>query len=212
VVLVAAFAGFAPSYFLRGFSGSPPLSPLLHVHGVVFTSWLLLLLTQSALIARHRVNWHRRLGIGGAVLAAAMVPLGMMTGIVCARNGFTEGKPEALVFLIFPVGQTLMFGALMGAAIWKRRQPQIHRRLILLSTAVVITPAISRLPFVPNPMIWLVLSALFVIAGMAHDWRTRGRVHPIYVWGGLAILLPGPVRFALGQTGAWQSFARLLIE
>ena len=196
---MAAFAGFAPSYFLRGLSGRPPLSPLLHVHGLVFTSWLLLLLTQSALIARHRVNWHRRLGIGGAVLAAAMVPLGMMTGIVGARNGFTEGKPEALVFLIFPVGQTLMFGALMGAAIWKRRQPEIHRRLILLSTAVVITPAISRLPFVPNPMISLVLSALFVLAGMVHDWKMRGRVHPIYVWGGLAILLSGPVRFALGQ-------------
>jgi hypothetical protein len=61
-------------------------------------------------------------------------------------------------------------------------------------------------------MIALVLSALFVVAGMIHDWKSRGRVHPIYVWGGLVILVSGPVRFALGQTSAWQSFARFLVE
>jgi hypothetical protein len=188
------------------------LDPLLHVHGLVFTSWLLLLLTQASLVARHRVDWHRRLGIAGAVLAAVMVPLGIMTGIEGARQGIATGGPESLAFLIFPLGQMILFAAFMGAAVWKRRQPESHRRLILLSAAVVVTPAISRIPFVPNPMIALVLSALFVVAGMIHDWKSRGRVHPIYVWGGLVILVSGPVRFALGQTSAWQSFARFLVE
>jgi hypothetical protein len=210
--LVTTFAGFAPSYFLRGLSDRPPLSPLLHVHGMVFTSWLLLLFTQSALVAQHRVTWHRRLGIAGTILAAGMVPLGAMVSIEGARRGTAAGGLDSLVFLIFPLGQIVMFGALMGAAIWKRRQPEIHRRLVLLSTAVVITPAISRLPFVPNPMVSLALSALFVVAGMVHDWKSRGRVHPIYIWGALFILLSGPARFALGHTGAWQSFARFLVE
>ncbi|MQA29552.1 MAG: hypothetical protein GEU82_06900 [Luteitalea sp.] len=106
----------------------------------------------------------------------------------------------------------VLFAAFAGAALWKRRQPEIHRRLILLSTAVVVTPAISRLPFVPNAIVALVLSTLFVAAGIVHDWRSRRRVHPIYIWGGLIILMSGPVRFALGQTGAWHAFARFLIE
>jgi hypothetical protein len=211
-LLVTVVAGFAPTYFLRGLSDRPPLSPLFHVHGLVFTSWLLLLLTQTALVARHRVDWHRRLGIGGAVLAAVMVPLGIMAGIAGARHGTATGGLEPLVFLIFPVGQIVMFAGFMGAAVWKRRQPEIHKRLVLLSTVVVVTPAISRLPFVPNPMISLLLSALFVVAGMVHDWRSRGRVHPIYIWGVVVIVLSGPVRFALGHTAAWQSFARFLVE
>jgi hypothetical protein len=49
----------------------------------------------------------------------------------------------------------------------------------------------------------LLLSALFVVAAMARDWRTRRRVHPIYVWGALIIGAPGPLRFALAQTNAW---------
>ncbi len=61
-------------------------------------------------------------------------------------------------------------------------------------------------------MIALLLSALFVVAGIVHDWRSRGRVHPIYIWGSLVILLSGPVRFALGQSGPWLSFARFLIH
>src|SRR5437870_683872 len=69
---LSAFAGFAPTYFLRGLSDKAPLSPLLHVHGAAFSAWLLLLVTQSTLVAAHRVAWHKRLGIFGAVLAAAM--------------------------------------------------------------------------------------------------------------------------------------------
>src|SRR5438445_1036654 len=32
------FLGFAPSYYLKGFTDSRPLSPLLHVHGLVMRS------------------------------------------------------------------------------------------------------------------------------------------------------------------------------
>jgi hypothetical protein len=210
--LVTAFAGFAPTYFLRGLSHRPPLSPLLHVHGLAFTSWLVLLLVQTSLVARHRVDWHRRLGIAGAALATVMVPLGVAASIAGARHGLAVKGPEALTFLIFPLGQITMFAAFVGAAMWKRKTPEIHRRLILLSTAVLITPAISRLPFGGNPVVSLLLTALFVVAAMIHDWKARGRVHSLYVWGVLVILLSGPVRFALGHTDAWQSVARWLVR
>lgn len=210
--LVTTFAGFAPTYFLRGLSHRTPLGPLLHVHGLVFTAWLILLLVQTALVARHRVAWHRRLGIAGALIATAMVPLGVMAAIAGARRGFAAGSADSLTFLIFPVGQMIMFAACVVGAMTMRRKPEIHRRLIMLATVLVVTPAISRLPLVPNPMVAILLSALFVVAGIVHDWKSRGRVHPVYIWGGLVMLASGPVRFALGHTDAWQSVARFLIQ
>lgn len=208
--LVTAFAGFAPTYYLKGLSHTPPLGPLLHVHGLVFTAWLLLLLTQTTLVAAHRVDLHKRLGIAGAMLAAVMVPLGWMTALAAARGGAARPGLASLSFLIFPLGQILLFAGFIGAALWKRRQPELHRRLVLIATACLMTPALSRL--VGSPIVSLALTALFVVAGILHDWRSRGRVHPIYAWGVLVILLSGPARFALGHTGAWQSFARLLVE
>ena len=209
--LVTAFAGFAPTYYLKGLSHAPALSPGLHLHGAVFTAWLLLLFAQTALVAAHRVDLHRRLGIAGAILAAMMVPLGMMTAIAGAQRGSTRPGFEPMGFMIFPFGQVVLFAIFIGAALWNRRRSELHRRLVLVATACLMTPAITRLPFVgQRPILSLGLSALFVVAGMLHDWKSRGRVHPVYVKSVLVILLSGPARFALGQTAAWQSFARFL--
>jgi hypothetical protein len=64
----------------------------------------------------------------------------------------------------------------------------------------------------PRPVAALVLSVAFVVAGMVHDWRARGRVHRLYVWATVAIILSGPVRLGLGHTAAWQAFIRSLVE
>jgi hypothetical protein len=210
--LVTTIAGFGPTYFLKEIYHTPPLSPLLHVHGMVFTCWLLLLLAQSALVASRRVDVHRRLGIAGAVLAAAMIPLGVLVAIEAARRGAATPGLTPLSFMVFPIGAVVMFAGFIGAALWKRRKPEIHRRLIVLGTVSILTPAIARLPFTGhNPVLALVLSLLFVVAGMVHDWRTRRRVHPLYIWGGIIILLSGPGRSAIGQTAAWQAFAQMLV-
>ncbi|MCC6995970.1 MAG: hypothetical protein IT370_15280 [Deltaproteobacteria bacterium] len=210
--LLTAFAGFAPTYFLRGLSQRPALGPLLHLHGLVFTGWLVLLIVQSALVAGRRVAVHRMLGIAGALLALAMLPLGAIAALEGARRGISRPGAQPLVFLLFPLGQLVMFAGFLAAALWLRRKPESHRRLILVATATLMTPALSRLPFVPHPMVSLGLSALFVVAGMVHDWKTRGRVHRVYLLGAAVIVLSGPLRVALGHTAAWQSLARWLIS
>lgn len=209
--LVTAFAGFAPTYFLRGLSHRPPLRPMLHVHGAAFTAWLVLLVVQATLVRAHRLDWHRRLGVLGAALATAMVPLGVMAALESARLGAAAGNAKAFRFLVFPLGQVAMFGVLFVAAIWQRRRPEIHRRLIILATTALMPPAIARLigrSGVPA----LSLSMLFVVAAMVHDWRSRGRVHPIYIWAVAAFLASGPLRLALAQSPAWSALARLLTQ
>ena len=72
--LITVFLGFGPTYFFKPFQASPPLSTLLHVHGLMFTTWLVLLIVQSGLVRADRVDVHKRLGIFGAVLAATRAP------------------------------------------------------------------------------------------------------------------------------------------
>jgi len=71
VMFAAVFVGFSQTYYLKSAFGTPPLSWLYHVHGVAFTSWLLLLILQPALVLAGRTPLHRQLGW----IAGALVPL-----------------------------------------------------------------------------------------------------------------------------------------
>src|ERR1700735_3405902 len=70
-VIVTVFAGFAPTFYLRGsFTQTRPISVLLHVHGIVFSAWVSFFLIQTLLIARGARRLHQRLGWVGAGLRA----------------------------------------------------------------------------------------------------------------------------------------------
>ena len=83
---LTVFAGFAPTYYLRS-SGLPPLSPLVHLHGLVFTAWIFLFLAQTTLVAAHRTDLHRRFGIAGSILAVVLVGVGTTTAVDLLRRG-----------------------------------------------------------------------------------------------------------------------------
>ena len=87
--VITVFAGFAPTYYLRPYYNTAPLMPLLHLHGIVFTSWLALFMVQTTLVAAHRTDIHRRLGILGGVIASFMVLLGLTTAVKRANHGGT---------------------------------------------------------------------------------------------------------------------------
>ena len=65
---LAVFAGFAPSYFLRS-DALPPLTWLYRAHGLLFTAWICLFIAQTALVAGHRTDIHRKLGVAGGAVA-----------------------------------------------------------------------------------------------------------------------------------------------
>src|SRR5688572_20939254 len=131
--LATVFAGFARTYYLRPYFAAQSLSPLLHLHGVVFSSWLVLLLVQTSLVAANRTRLHRRLGVAGAFVAALMVVLGCVTAVVRAKIAeVPPGTPSPLVFLTIPLGDMVVFAALVGAGFCFRRRAGAHKRLMLL--------------------------------------------------------------------------------
>src|SRR6516162_2932141 len=90
MALVAAFTvfiGFAPTYYLKNVTGAPPLPPLVHVHGLLFTAWIILLMAQTSLVAMKRTDLHRRLGIAGAVLAGLMTVVAYVTALSALHRG-----------------------------------------------------------------------------------------------------------------------------
>src|SRR6185312_12842414 len=79
LIALVVFIGFARTYFLAGFFHAKPFpAPIIHVHGMVFTSWIALLVIQASLAANRRADIHRRLGIVGFVLAPFVLVLGIL--------------------------------------------------------------------------------------------------------------------------------------
>jgi hypothetical protein len=227
---LVAFGGFAPTYWLqlpaRTFVGPP----LLHMHGALFSAWTLLLLSQTLLAANGRLDHHRAWGLAGISLATAMVVIGLAAAILTLTTGLAAGYGDhSRAFLILPVSAISLFAGFFIAAIANIRRPEAHKRFMLLATISLLQAAMGRIFFVlvtgggpglrpglgpPPPLvIGLVPSLiieLLIVAGIVHDWRTRGRPHPVWLIGGAVmtavILLRGP----LSGTSDWLAFADAL--
>lgn len=214
VAALVAFAGFARTYYLKGSFGTPVLSPVLHAHGLVMTLWFVLFVAQARLVAAGRTDLHRRLGTAGAVVAALVVILGTVVAIDGARGGLSPGLPP-LVFLAIPLGMLAVFATLVGAAIALRRRPDWHKRLMLLATLGLLTPALARIVVdylgLKSPPIFFALTDVIVIAWVAWDTIRNRRLHPAFLWGTLFFLASQPLRIAIAHTEAWQRFAAWLI-
>lgn len=213
---VLVFVGFARTFYLRGHLPLPPqqaaLSPLLLAHGLVATAWMALFVTQASLIALQRVALHRRLGVVGAFVAAAMFIISELTAVDALRRGVGPFGVDPRVWSSFTMIGAASFAALVTAAIVLRSRPQAHKRLMLLATIGLLNPAIGRLtgPLATDFSSFIVLISAptdaFVIAVVLYDIWTLRSVHPATIWGGLTIVLV-PFVLLIGGTPIWLAFA-----
>jgi hypothetical protein len=212
---IIVFTGFAPSYFLKGFFGTPPLYPLLHLHGLVMTSWFVLFATQSWLIETHRVRLHRRLGIFGALLAAMILVVGAAVVTINAREGRVPPAAPIPVVVFLSYANLLVFGVLVGAAVYFRGRSEFHKRLMLLGTLNLLTAAISRIPldFIQSGGLLTVfgLPDLFIVACVAYDTLRNRRLHPAFAWGALLSIAWPLLAIWIGGSSAWAKVTTWLL-
>jgi hypothetical protein len=214
-LLATVLVGFARSFFLRPLFPEWPSPPetIFYVHGTVFTAWFVLLVVQTSLVAAGRTDLHRKLGVFGVGLAAAMVVLGVMGAMTGARRptGFVGIPVPPLQFLAIPMFDMAMFASFVALAIAKRRDPQSHKRWMLLASINLITAAIARWPGVISlglPPVFFGLTDLFLVPIVFWDLKSRGRVHPVTLWGGLVLVVSQPLRLLVSGTAVWMVFAR----
>ena len=216
------FIGFARTFFLkplfpeaREFAAPEPYFLL---HGAVFTAWMLWLIMQATLVRGRRIELHRKLGRVGAAIAVLVVGLGVYGAVLAARRpgGFIGVDMPPEQFLAIPVATMLCFGVFVTLAVAWRRNPQSHKRAMLLATVNLLEAAFVRFPFafMPAyaPLSTLGSALLFIVALGIHDRRSLGRVHSVTLWGGIAIALSFPAAIAVSGTNAWLRLARWMIE
>ncbi|WP_426031908.1 hypothetical protein [Caulobacter sp. DWP3-1-3b2] len=200
-VLVGGFSQTVPG----DFAPSPGLPLLLHIHGAVFTCWVLLFVAQPAFIARGSLKLHRQVGMFGAVLAAAMVVMGLAATLFAVRYHRVPSFFPPTIFLVMNAIGILVFGGLVAAGVALRRRSEWHKRLMLCATVSILGPGLGRLLPMDSfgkaaPLVMFGVIALFAFAGPVIDLIVRRRIHPAYLWGVGAILLSeiliGPLAFA----------------
>ena len=210
-VLITVFLGFSRSYFLKAYFGTPKLSLYVHIHGLVFTSWVLLFLAQTTLVATGRTDLHRKLGVGGAVLAALLLIVGTTTAVLRVKGGGSSPIPGVppLSFLAVPLFDMVVFAILIIAGLVLRNRPDTHKRLMTLATIALMSAPIARIPGVlrAGPPGFFGLTDLFIVAMLVYDLATRRKVHPATIWGGLVIVASQPLRLMISGTPAWLAFA-----
>ncbi len=188
------FAGFARNYYLRPWLGTRAITVMVYIHGLVMTAWVLLFVTQALLVARHRIAWHRRLGVAGAVLAVLALALGLYTiaGSIVRQEPRADAALCIELFVAFDGISLLVFSCLVAFAILKRRSPEIHGRLMLLAMVSLLPPAFGRLVanFTHEHVQIIVLALMYasVLSCVLGDALRNRRLHAAMVWGGLPVL------------------------
>jgi len=220
LAMVAVIAiGFAPSFYLRGIVPAPhpfePLTPLVLLHGLLFSAFLLLFTAQVWLVAAGRSDVHRKLGRVAFILVPLMIVVGVVTGLGGVSRPLTAPPGiSPLSWLAVPLLDVPVFGTLLILGLANRFRPVAHKRYMFIAMADMMVPGFGRIaPLLPIPPTLVIptgqifLPALFLIALIAWDYWTRGRPHRISIVASSAVIAVAAVKPLLWTTPGWLHFA-----
>jgi hypothetical protein len=215
-----SFGGFTPTYFAPIAVGAlREVAPVVHIHGLLFFSWSLLLLVQTWYVSQDMTLRHRSLGLAGISLGTAMVATGLIVNVLFNGRLIADGDLDRGYQGLFNGWSSMiLFGTFFGFAIANVKRPDYHRRLIVMATCAVLGAAVSRLylplfDFEPVPR-WLVnLTIDSIIVGcLVNDWRTLGRPHVVTLVGGVVLLSRQLFRSDVAGTETWRGIGDVLLR
>jgi hypothetical protein len=217
--VIVAVAGFAPRS-LAIVSGTMPSPPLVvHLHAAVMASWVSLLAVQATLSLAGRMDLHRK--CGAASLVVAPLVLIMLIAITIVRQNAAAGTPAGPIvnnILLVQIRAIVLFPTFFIWALRTRRtDPEMHKRMMLLATLVLLDAAIARMSWLPynefpkNYLAVHIYLLLLLVPALLHDLIRRGRIHRAWLWG-LALTLPWVVatEFLWGSHW-WREFGPKLV-
>lgn len=206
--------GFSRTVDANLFHANPPRPWLLWVHGTAFSTWIVFFILQSALVRTRKVSVHRFLGWFGAALASTMVVLGFTIAVIMARfDGSVLHQPGVDAFLSIPFEDMIAFGACMGLAIYWRKLPDYHRRLVFIASCQLMDAAIGRFDFMFNHNLFYPALDCLIALGIVRDRVVDGRVHKIYFYAlpSLIVLQSLSVYAWRINPGWWQAITHAIL-
>jgi len=214
LMCTCVFIGFSPTYFQAGMMRAPLPSPILHIHGAVFTLWMLLFVVQAALISARRVQWHRSLGTVAFCLPPIMIVLGVIATIDALHRGVMIGPLDPSVSSAIPLIGIVAFTIVIYASWRARRRPDAHKRLILIATIGLVAAAFGRFPWgrigLPPAAGALTGTAVLLLILVLYELVTLRRIHRSTMWAAPVVLASIAFAVPIGMTPAWHAFAAML--
>ena len=177
-----------------------PVRPwLLWVHGSVFSGWVVFFIFQSALVRTRNVKLHRATGWFGAGLGAVIPVLGISTAIVMDRFNVAKFhlSTEAYTFFAIQVLDMVSFTTAFWLAVYWRRKPEFHRRLVLIATCALTSAAFARWPHSGVVLAYFGVDGL-ILLGVVRDLIVNRKVHVVYRYA-----LPALVVFQTVMVQMW---------
>lgn len=211
-MFMAVVIGFGRTYYLRAFIPPPefikPATPLVHLHGLLFSAWIVLFMIQTSLVAAGRRDLHMRLGLTGLPIVLSMILVGTWAAL---RQVDRLAIPlDPLSWLAVPMLAVVGFGLLFLSALALRRKPAAHKRLMVLGMAAMIGAAFGRMPGMPFLLGAFLLPNIYTVALIAWDVAQTRRPYLSSVLGGLLLLFVTVGPLFIWKTPAWLATARWL--
>lgn len=227
--IVVTLTGFSPDAIANVAAikaGQRPRFPMvLHVHAILMASFLLLLLAQTTLMATGRGGLHQRIGRVAVLLVPAIVVAGFIL-VPTTYHGFwnmAQTAPPAtrdqlrqaildwddVTLLQLRTG--ILFPFFVAIALAARRTDSaLHKRMMILATAVPLDAATDRITWLPttfptsplgSDLYILVLVSPMLLWDILR-WRTIPRAY--FIWIAVSLVASIPV-YTLWNTQWWHS-------
>ena len=212
-MMVFAVVGFWPSYFGLLFTEFPVRHWSIHVHAVIFVGWLLLLLNQVSLVAKGNTKLHRKLGVAGGLYGILIFLFGLAVAFIMPLTRIESGAwgvDQAASFLIHPLGDILIFVVFFIPALYYRNKPELHKRLILIASLMLIFPAIARIEMAQfmGYIVWLTPLAF----SMFLDALLKKKIYLVNLIGIPVLIISVVGRYYISGTEWWISIGKSLLN
>jgi len=175
--------GFSHTVDARLLHATPPRPLLLWFHGAAFSAWVAFFIVQSGLVRVRKVSVHRTVGWFGAALATTMVISGFIVSVVMLRFDIAVlHRKNVASFLSVLWGDMIIFGMCMPLAIYFRKRPEYHRRLVFMASCQLMQAAFVRFHYIGYHDLFYPALDVLIVAGILRDLLVDGRVNRVYLY------------------------------
>jgi hypothetical protein len=234
LLIVLVFGGFYTTYLSVIFDNHPPL---IHIHFVLMTMWIAMLIAQPFLIKFKKLAIHRALG----KISYVLVPLVLVSAFLMMRLSYykfisitneqvTQGLNkstasqvlqqaadfQAIAFFYF-----FWFAIFYALAIINRRKSSVHARFMLATALTLLGPTVDRimffvfgLEFLPGgiSVMWVSFILIDIVLALLlyKDYKNNRPTKTLWIC--LLIYIPGQIlHFAVMGHNFWKEFMAFLM-